>query len=66
MFYKKRNLILLQNPPRILYFEPDSGVKLGQINLDENNNIQMTDKSCFTIDGVSKKGKIKKYYFKVI
>lgn len=25
----------------------------------------MTDKSSFTIDGVSKKGKIKKYYFKV-
>lgn len=31
MYYKKRNLILLANPPKLLYFDPENGNKLVKI-----------------------------------
>lgn len=39
-------------------------MKLGEIPLKSNYKITMNDKSSFIIDGVNKKEKIKKYYFK--
>lgn len=57
-------MVLLNNPPRLLYFDSENGNKKGEITLSKNMKINMSDKSSFTIDGVSKGNKVKTYYFK--
>ncbi|KRX09452.1 Protein kinase-like domain [Pseudocohnilembus persalinus] len=63
--YKKRNMLLLPNPPTLLYYETDGDQKkLGEIKLQKEIKAQLHDNNSFTIGGVSKKGKTKTLYFK--
>ncbi|KAL4504373.1 hypothetical protein ABPG72_009819 [Tetrahymena utriculariae] len=59
LIYKPRQLILQEEPPKLVYYDPMTNIKKGEIPLSKNVKIELQDKSRFTIVGPKKK-----YFFK--
>ncbi|EGR31017.1 phosphoinositide dependent kinase-1, putative [Ichthyophthirius multifiliis] len=59
MIYKPRQLILYEEPPKLIYYDPNTNIKKGEILLTSSVTIEQTEKTRFTINGSKKK-----YFFK--